>query len=208
MSVTDLRNLATVAIFVAIFILSLVALQREKTPTLLALSLLVLPYLPASNLFFPVGFVVAERVLYLPSMGFCMLVTSVYNGLMAKKKSAGFIQNFVKVTIISVLLIQSLKTVRRNRDWYNEETLWKSAITVNPMNAKVFTNFAKVFDRRNEIEKALALSEHALELQPGVMMQWVNVAFAHKSLGHLQEAEKVCLNQVYIIYTPSKRLIL
>jgi hypothetical protein len=31
---------------------------------------LTLPFLPASNLLFPVGFVVAERVLYLPSMGF------------------------------------------------------------------------------------------------------------------------------------------
>lgn len=35
---------------------------------------MVLPFLPASNLFFPVGFVVAERVLYIPSMGFCLLV--------------------------------------------------------------------------------------------------------------------------------------
>ena len=27
---------------------------------------LILPFLPASNLFFPVGFVVAERILYMP----------------------------------------------------------------------------------------------------------------------------------------------
>lgn len=39
-----------------------------------ALCLMVLPFIPASNLFFPVGFVVAERVLYVPSMGFCVLV--------------------------------------------------------------------------------------------------------------------------------------
>ena len=35
---------------------------------------MVLPFIPATNLLFPVGFVVAERVLYLPSMGFCLLV--------------------------------------------------------------------------------------------------------------------------------------
>ena len=39
-----------------------------------ALSLLILPFLPATNIFFHVGFVLAERVLYLPSMGFCLLV--------------------------------------------------------------------------------------------------------------------------------------
>jgi len=41
---------------------------------LMALALLGLPFLPASNLFFPVGFVVAERILYIPSMGFSILV--------------------------------------------------------------------------------------------------------------------------------------
>lgn len=36
--------------------------------------MLIIPFLPASNLFFPVGFVVAERILYIPNMGFCILV--------------------------------------------------------------------------------------------------------------------------------------
>ena len=30
------------------------------------LAFMVLPFIPASNLLFPVGFVVAERILYLP----------------------------------------------------------------------------------------------------------------------------------------------
>ena len=41
---------------------------------LLALALLVIPFLPATNLFFSVGFVVAERILYIPSAGFCLLI--------------------------------------------------------------------------------------------------------------------------------------
>lgn len=41
---------------------------------LVALALLVLPFLPASNLLFYVGFVVAERILYLPSVGFCLCI--------------------------------------------------------------------------------------------------------------------------------------
>lgn len=34
----------------------------------------VLTFLPASNIFFRVGFVIAERVLYLPSAGFILIV--------------------------------------------------------------------------------------------------------------------------------------
>lgn len=40
----------------------------------MALSLMIIPFLPASNLFFRVGFVIAERVLYVPSAGFCLLI--------------------------------------------------------------------------------------------------------------------------------------
>ncbi|XP_038108368.1 protein O-mannosyl-transferase TMTC2 [Culex quinquefasciatus] len=41
---------------------------------LVSISLLTLPFLPASNLLFYVGFVVAERILYLPSVGYCLLI--------------------------------------------------------------------------------------------------------------------------------------
>ena len=41
----------------------------------MAVAWLILPFIPASNIFFPVGFVVAERILYLPSMGFSFIVS-------------------------------------------------------------------------------------------------------------------------------------
>ena len=37
-----------------------------KKPLVFSLLFLVLPYIPASNIFFPVGFVAAERTLYIP----------------------------------------------------------------------------------------------------------------------------------------------
>lgn len=42
---------------------------------LFGLVLLLVPLLPACHLFFYAGFIVAERVLYTPSMGFCLLCT-------------------------------------------------------------------------------------------------------------------------------------
>merc|ERR1712050_425762 len=41
---------------------------------LLSLALLVVPFLPASNILFPVGTVIGERLLYIPSAGFCLAV--------------------------------------------------------------------------------------------------------------------------------------
>lgn len=39
---------------------------KTTTTALCGLCLLVIPFLPASNLFLRVGFVVAERILYIP----------------------------------------------------------------------------------------------------------------------------------------------
>lgn len=73
-----------------------------------ALSLIVLPFIPASNLFFPVGFVVAERVLYVPSMGFCVLFAHGFK-IISQKGWAHIYCN--KCYLIYVLLIVFLKAL-------------------------------------------------------------------------------------------------
>ena len=48
--------------------------RRDNCLVLFSVSMALIPFLPASNLLFPVGFVLAERVLYLPSLGVCLLI--------------------------------------------------------------------------------------------------------------------------------------
>ncbi|XP_048588556.1 protein O-mannosyl-transferase TMTC4 [Nematostella vectensis] len=55
--------------------LSAIAYSRNGRIVLFGLVMVVVPFLPASNLFVPVGFVIAERVLYIPSMGYCVLLS-------------------------------------------------------------------------------------------------------------------------------------
>ena len=48
---------------------------------MMCLALVIIPFVPATNIFFKVGFVIAERVLYLPSAGYCLLVAFGFNKL-------------------------------------------------------------------------------------------------------------------------------
>ncbi|KAG8188762.1 hypothetical protein JTE90_012233 [Oedothorax gibbosus] len=94
-SLLDPRNAATLLFYGVL--LGLVGMARRADTRhaqflCVALSLLGLPFLPASNLFFPVGFVVAERVLYIPSMGFCLLVAYGWN-ILYKKINAKLYNN-------------------------------------------------------------------------------------------------------------------
>jgi protein O-mannosyl-transferase len=62
-------------IFVLAFHLTMTLLVwKWRRNLLMALSCLVIPFLPASGIV-KLGFVIAERVLYIPSIGFCMLVS-------------------------------------------------------------------------------------------------------------------------------------
>lgn len=96
---------------------------------LVSLAFLALPFLPATNVVFYVGFVVAERVLYLPSSGMCLLIGLIVSSLWSTYKKYRYV---VIVCFVTVLVAFSAKTVLRNKDWQNEEVLYRSAISVNP----------------------------------------------------------------------------
>ncbi|GAA6077306.1 protein O-mannosyl-transferase TMTC1 isoform X1, partial [Tachysurus ichikawai] len=69
-SLWDLRNMAAVMLALGLLALCLhcvTSLQKmEGREVLVGILFLVFPFIPATNLFFRVGFVVAERVLYMP----------------------------------------------------------------------------------------------------------------------------------------------
>lgn len=93
---------------------------------LFLISLIILPYAPTSNLLFYVGFVAAERILYIPSVGLCLLVGYGYHLVHKKMK---FCCNFLLTIFI---IVCGARTVLRNNDWLNEENLYKSSIAINP----------------------------------------------------------------------------
>lgn len=125
----DPRNVATLLFYVGLAALArkVILVRRCRLIHLLGLALLVLPFLPAANLFFYVGFVVAERILYLPSAGFCFLLAAGLDNLMAGPR-----RKLVKVGLVITLTLFVLRTIQRNRDWADEEQLYRSGIPINP----------------------------------------------------------------------------
>lgn len=107
---------------------------------LMALAFLTMPFLPATNLVFYVGFVVAERLLYLPSVGFCLLVGFGFGKLMDQlqlSKSPRH-QQMLLLSLCLVLCALSARTIRRNLDWRDEESLYRSAVQINPPKGESF----------------------------------------------------------------------
>lgn len=102
---------------------------------LMALTLTIIPFIPATNFFFYVGFVVAERVLYIPSMGFCLLVAQGFYRLLSRVQTLSRRKIYQQLlwTLFFMLVVSfSVRTWRRNLDWRTEDSLYRSGLYVNP----------------------------------------------------------------------------
>eukprot|EP00071_Canis_lupus_P012510 XP_005634116.1 transmembrane and TPR repeat-containing protein 4 isoform X3 [Canis lupus familiaris] len=223
-SAGDWRVTAPVALWLCLIGLICQALCSEDSHRrrilTLGLGFLIIPFLPASNLFFRVGFVVAERVLYLPSAGYCMLLTFGFGALSKHTKK----KKLVAAVVLGILFINMLRCMIRSGEWRNEEQLFRSALSVCPLNAKVHYNVGKnladkgnqtaairyyreavrlnpkyvhamnnlgnILKERNELQEAEELLSLAVQIQPDFAAAWMNLGIVQNSLKRFEAAEQ------------------
>ena len=187
-------NIATLATLTAIATLGMYGIRgRElhQKHVLFALVLIIFPYLPASNLLFPVGFVVAERILYVPSMGICVLTASgIWHVVQhAERKLAKWA---VLIGLGYLLVAFSVKTVQRNRDWYSDRRLYESAMHIFPENALMMNNLAVQYNETGNMTSEMeVLLTTACRLAPNVTLLHVSLGRLLRDQERFSEAEKV-----------------
>lgn len=152
------------------------------------LALMILPYIPASNLFFPVGFVIAERVLYMPSMGFCLLTAYGFH-LLTQRVNGKICWLFMAI----LLGAYAAKTYHRNLDWANEYSIFMSGLQVNQRNAKLYNNVGHALEGENRYEEALTYFLAAVDVQPDDVGAHINVGRTYTHLEMYGEAEEAYL---------------
>ncbi|XP_054166364.1 protein O-mannosyl-transferase Tmtc3-like [Oppia nitens] len=191
----DQRNIWTL-IFYTVFILlairSLVNLFRYRNHCLIiALSLIVFPFIPASNLVFPVGFVIAERTLYIPSTGYSLLMAIGIDAIENRYFNRLKIKKFLLIIYCLTIAMFCLKTQSRNEDWSDELSLFSSAIKVNKNNAKLYNNIGHHYERQKQYEEALKYFEKAADQQIDDLGSQINIARTLINLGQQSKAEQM-----------------
>ena len=106
-------------------------------PVLFSLLFMILPFVPASNILQTVGFVAAERTLYIPSMGFCVLVAVGWDRLLSRVKAriSPHSRLWTRVTRVTphhlylaalgLLAVSAARLVSRNNVWSSRATLFR-----------------------------------------------------------------------------------
>ncbi|RVE50574.1 hypothetical protein evm_004801 [Chilo suppressalis] len=196
-SVLDHRIIYPISMYLyGIFIIKAIICKQNKTSTRrilsLSVALMVIPFLPAANIFYPVGFVIAERVLYIPSAGYCLIIVLGLNKIIAKKNK----RKLGLMLYVFLISIYGWRSWQRSHDWQNEYRLFASGMSVCPLNAKVHYNVAKVSDALNKTDAALTSYNEAIRLYPEYYQAMNNLANLLKYQRKFQEAEYYLRNSL------------
>ncbi len=146
--------------------LALVAVRswRGSSPSI-ALGILwfALTILPVSNLFFSTGILLAERTLYLPSVGLSFAGAGVAALLAARPPEVrrwGLVGGFV----VAALLLG--RTVLRNPSWMSSYTVLNTLAMEHPESHLALRARAIGLDRAGETAEAARIFDTAVELAP------------------------------------------
>lgn len=140
----------------------------------------VLPFLPSMNLLVVVGFAVAERVLFLPSAGLCIIAGTLLHRL------AGRAPRHAKLPLVTFLLaLLAARTVARNRAWRSAESLFGAAIAAAPRNEKVYAMLGDKHMKDGALDRAEGLFKAALALEPGDFKMHYSLGVLYQQRGAL-----------------------
>ncbi|XP_067669520.1 protein O-mannosyl-transferase TMTC4-like [Haliotis asinina] len=192
-SLADPRILAVIALWTGfgaiVFHCSNGVVTHDRRILITSLAMLCVPFLPASNLFFRVGFVIAERILYLSCAGFCMLVvlgarqiSYKFHSTARQMVSAGFI--FLIVTFV-------LRSVQRSNEWRVPLALFTSGDKICPNNGKIQMGLAMHYDAINKTDVAIMKYRRAIELNSQDYASMLNLALIFRREGDILEAEQL-----------------
>ncbi|XP_047194503.1 protein O-mannosyl-transferase TMTC1 isoform X3 [Hippoglossus stenolepis] len=172
-SLSDFRNVAAMLlaiVMVALCLHCVFSLQRQESrEVLVGVLFLVFPFIPASNLFFRVGFVVAERVLYMPRSG----IQTLPHNAKAHYNYANF-----------------LKDSGRHEEAIHHYT---TALRLYPRHASAMNNLGTLTHCSEEAEH---FYRKALDTNPQHNRALFNLGNLLKSQGKTKEAEVLLMDSI------------
>lgn len=140
-----------------------------------------------SNFIIDIGAPLAERLLFQPSLAFCLAISLIY--LKISEKSA------IPATAILVILLSlgAIKTITRNADWKNNDTLFLNDVETVPNSVRANLYAARQYiqkakseptqEKKNiQFRKALYYDERILEIYPHYRFIYDDLGMAYFGL--------------------------
>lgn len=175
---------AMVGIFLLFFLLVYAFKKREQDRlTFFSVGWFFIALLPSSNIY-PINAYMAEHWLYLPSIGFFLILARFFTALFRNKK---FIFSAITLTVV-LLAFYSFLTIRQNSYWREPVDFYKRMIRYAPYSSRLYNNLAMAYHKIGKKDELIELLQKAIEMEPGNVVAYNNLGNAYKDIGKYKEA--------------------
>lgn len=136
--------------------------------------------LPVLNIIYLEGRPLAEQRLYIPSLGFCMVL----GYLFASKLDKNYL---TKPLFILLTATYGIVAIDRNYDWQNSLTFWEKTLyqTGSP---RAFLNLGEAYLRLGDNELGIRVSKQALRYDPSLVGAMANIGVGYMKLNEKEKA--------------------
>lgn len=178
----DPRVLAGLTVIVGVGVVAWWAMRR--LPALaLGLLFMALTFALVSNLVVPIGTIMGERLLYLPSAGFCVALAA---GLAAVGRGWGF-----AAAVVVLVALYGGRTVARNPVWREPLVFFETMAADAPRSARAHAELGTALAEAGRLGEAEAAFARALAIKPEDPVTLYNWGVALGAAGRFDAAAAV-----------------
>lgn len=146
------------ALIALIMLIAAVVRWHRSAPVLSFGALLFFVALVPTTSFFPLLDFAAERRLYLPSIGFFLVVLSAASFINSQRR------NVIGAALAVVLLVYSTAAYQRSITWSDDLLLWQDTASKSPNKSRPRAWLGRVYDQRGLLDQAEAAWVQAEQL--------------------------------------------
>ena len=131
----------------------------------------------------------AERFVYIPIIGFCMIIPVVVDALSARiirKPNTAKLATIV--VVILILGVYAATTIPRNRDWKDGMTLWSKTVLASPGSAIAHGNLGRTYQEQGKFDEAIQAYTKTIEINPLGYKAYHNLGVVYEHQGATDEA--------------------
>ncbi len=201
------ENIISVIIFILLVYLA-IKIFLKRSLLVFGIAWFTIGLLPVLNII-TIEHPLAERYLYLPIVGFCLILSSaIYRYLPGKSWSHKYsFLNIRTAVILLLLIIYGVKTISRGQVWKNSEILWTETLKVSPGSYRAHNNLGMEYYKKGDFEKAIHHFKQSVNLNPDLSISHLNLANAlfrngqmNKAIVHYQKAIGLDNENIEAIY--------
>lgn len=158
----SLKALAGFAVLISAAVLFFILYMSRRKTAAYSLAWTFIALAPVMNIGALGEFSIAERYLYIPSIGF-----SIFAGLFFAAIMRGGSRKGAVAALIAVVVVFGAMTVNRNRLWSSDLGFYTEMVRVAPLSAAAHGNLAHAHLNLGELDAAIKEMEEASRLVPG-----------------------------------------